>query len=73
MKGMGNAGIGRCNVCAEQTLHLRNVLLNNDQVLVISRCATCDTHPCPNCGGRTLDPTADKCKHCQQHLSLPRI
>lgn len=38
----------------------------------VARCITCDTRKCPNekCQGRTIDPTATKCRHCGTAIAL---
>jgi len=69
VNAVASGGVRRCGNCEELSAHVRTYEIDGKAIEVV-RCLACDTWPCKTCEGRTLDPSAQACRHCGASIKL---
>lgn len=66
-----------CNMCKQKAAFVEKVIVrtlsNEVREVEVTRCANCDTIPCPKCKERTMIASQRDCKRCgTPYLPRPR-
>lgn len=59
-----------CNLCGHAYAKEVDYPLAQGGIVSAMRCLKCDTLECHKCRGRNIEPSAERCKHCNADIRL---